>query len=53
MPDLHEQAEQRRQAINACGACDAHGWQLGADGLPTDVARRCTHEDASDDWWVR
>ena len=50
MPDLHEQAEARRQAIANCGCCDECGWTLGADGLPTDPARRCTHTDRTDEW---
>lgn len=50
MPDLHEQAEQRRQAIADCGCCDIAGWRLGPDGLPADPARRCTHTDRTDEW---
>lgn len=49
MPDLHEQAAARRQAITDCAACDEAGWTLGADGLPLDPARRCDHTDRPDD----
>ena len=46
----HELAEQRRKAIAACGCCEEAGWLLGADGLPVDPARRCTHTDRTDEW---
>lgn len=49
MPDIHVEAEQRRKAIAACGCCDPYGWILGADGLPVDPARRCTHT-TNPDW---
>lgn len=30
-------------AIDACGRCDDHGWQLDAEGLPAEPAIRCGH----------
>lgn len=42
-------AETTRQAflaeLDACPACDIHGWALDDDGTPTDPARRCPNHD--------
>lgn len=53
MPDIHEEAKVRRQAIADCGACDQEGWLLGTDGRPVDPARRCTHTDRPNEWTDR
>jgi len=43
--DRHSRAEARRRAflteLDACDACDEHGWALDDDGTPAEPARRC------------
>ena len=50
---MRVEAEKRREEIRGCGFCDESGWSLGTDGLPTEPARRCTHQDRPEGWWDR